>query len=100
MQFADADVDPGFARQMSFFSTHLLLLFAMRMTAMFVFTSSTIGKATGILPSWFAYIGYVVGILLLLSATFASWFALLFAVWVFALCIVITVSSSRAPDAD
>jgi len=50
--------------------------------------SSSIGRATGLIPRWFAYAGYVVGLVLLLSYTVAAWFALLFAAWVLVLCIV------------
>ena len=67
----------------------VLLGFGMRMTSMFVFTSSSIGRATGLIPKWFAYVGYVVGLVLLLAFTVAAWFALLFPVWVLVLCILI-----------
>jgi hypothetical protein len=89
LEFANAEMDPNFARQLPLFSTTLLLGFAMRMTAMFVFTSSSIGKATKLVPNWFAYLGYLVGVFLLLSASFTGWFALVFPVWVILLCAVI-----------
>ncbi len=99
IQFADASVDPLFARQMSYFAANVLLMFGMRMTSMFVFTSTSIGRGAGLIPNWFGYLGYLVGIALLLSATFSAWFALLFAAWVFVLCIIILVYSGRAPAA-
>ncbi len=46
LQFASAEMDPNFARQLPIFSSTLLIGFAMRMTAMFVFTTSSIGLAT------------------------------------------------------
>lgn len=99
VQFADANVDPLFARQMSFFSTNVILMFGMRMASMFVFTSSSIGRGAGLIPNWFGYIGYAVGVLLLLSATFSAWFALLFPAWVVVACIIILWYSSRSPAA-
>jgi hypothetical protein len=95
MQFANAQTDPLAARILPLFSTTVLLGFGMRMASMFAISSTSIGKATGIIPSWFAWIGYIVGVLLLLSFSFATWFAALFAVWVIALCIILLVGRSR-----
>ena len=89
MQFANLQTDPLAARILPIFSMTVLLGFGMRMASMFVFTSSSIGRATGLIPKWFAYVGYVVGLVLLLAFTVAAWFALLFPVWVLVLCIII-----------
>jgi hypothetical protein len=95
LQFANAEMDPNFARQLPLFSTTLLIAFAMRMTAMFVFTSSGIGLAAGLMPPWFAYLGYAVGVFLLLSASITSWFALVFPVWVILLSLIVWWRTSR-----
>jgi hypothetical protein len=55
-----------------------LFVFSFRMAAMFVFTTSAIGRASGILPRPFVWSGYAVGLFLLLSAGFEGWFALAF----------------------
>lgn len=89
VDFAGAEPDPAVARVLPLLGTTVLLFFAMRMAAMFVFTSSSIGLATGLLPKWFAYLGYVVGLALLLAFSVAAWFALLFAAWVLSLCLII-----------
>jgi len=89
IDFAGAEPDPAVARVLPLLGGTVLLFFAMRMAAMFVFTSSSIGLATGLLPKWFAYLGYVVGVALLLAFSVAAWFALLFAAWVLALCILV-----------
>ncbi len=96
LQFADATADPLFARQMSYFSVNVLLMFGMRMASMFVFTSSSMGRGAGLIPGWFGYVGYIVGILLLLAGSFSAWFALLFPVWVVILCIIILVYARRS----
>jgi hypothetical protein len=49
----------------------------MRMAAMFVFTTSAIGRPAGILPRRFAYAGFAAGGFLLLTATFTPLFVLL-----------------------
>jgi len=89
MKFASLQTDPVAARVLPIFSMTVLLGFGMRMASMFVLTSSSIGRATGLIPKWFAYVGYVVGLVLLLAFTVAAWFALLFAIWVLAVCIII-----------
>lgn len=99
LQFGGAETDPLFARQMSYFSTNVLLMFGMRMASMFVFTSTSMGRGAGFIPNWFGYLGYVVGVLLLLSASFSTWFALLFPAWVVVFCIIVLVYSGRAPAA-
>lgn len=86
MQFADMQADPVAVRILPFYSSTLLVMFAMRMASMFVFTTVSIGWATRLIPSWFRWLSYLVGVLLLLAATFAAWFALLFAGWVLVLC--------------
>jgi hypothetical protein len=101
LRFASADVDPLFARQLPLFATTLLVGFALRMAAMFVFTSSTMGKACGLLPGWFSYLGYAVGLLLLLAYSVSSWLALVFPAWVASFCILLVVRLLRTrPGAE
>ncbi len=88
-QLARGPVDPGAARQFPVFGESLILFFAMRMAAMFVFTTSGIGRSARILPRWFALIGYAVGLLLLLSATFSPLLVLVFPAWVLALSLIL-----------
>jgi hypothetical protein len=99
MQYARGPVDPMLARQLPQLSSTILLVFAMRMAAMFVFTTSNIGRATGVLPRWFVYLGFAVGLFLLLSATFNRILALVFPVWVLLLCAIL-FTRARAIPAD
>jgi hypothetical protein len=99
MQFASLQADPVAVRILPLYSSTLLVMFAMRMAAMFVFTTVSIGWATGLVPSWFRWLSYLVGVLLLLAATFAAWFVLLFAGWVFVLCGLILWRRAQAPGA-
>ena len=69
MEFSTGQVDPMMARQLPQLSSTILIVFAMRMAAMFVFTTSSIGRSAGILPRWYVMAGYAVGLFLLLSAT-------------------------------
>jgi hypothetical protein len=85
VQFADGDVNPDVARQFPVYGTTVIFVFAFRMAAMFVFTTSAILLRAGILPRWFAWMGYAVATFLLLSASFEQWFVLVFPVWLLVL---------------
>ena len=67
VEFSKGDVDPVAAYQFPQFGSTLILVFALRMAAMFVVTTSTIGRTSHVLPPWFAWSGYLVGIFLLLE---------------------------------
>ena len=75
----------------------LTLFFWMRMAAMFVFTTSAIGRSAGILPRWFAYAGFAVGACLLLTATFSPFLVRLFPAWVLVLFVLLVDWARRIP---
>jgi hypothetical protein len=97
VELSAAQVDPAVARQLPLFGSTLLLVFAMRMASVFVFTTSTIGRTTGVLPRWFTFAGYAVGAFLLLSATFSPALVLVFPVWVLILSILLLLRARRLP---
>jgi hypothetical protein len=72
-------------------------VFSFRMAAMFVFITSAIGRASGILSCPFVWSGYAVGLFLLLSAGFEGWFALVFPLWLLALTGILLVRARRIP---
>lgn len=63
----------------------LLGQFGARMAAVFALTVSTAGRRAGTLPAPAAALGYVCGILLLLTPPMPEWAQLLFPLWVLAL---------------
>ena len=83
------------ARQLPLLGNTLLLVFAMRMAAVFVFSASTIGRTAGVLPRWFAFAGYPVGAFLLLSATFSPALVLVFPGWVLAVSVYFLIRNLR-----
>jgi hypothetical protein len=85
IEFADGDVDPDIARQFPVFGSTVVFVFAFRMAAMFVFTTSAILLRAEILPRWFTWSGYAVATFLLLSASFVQWFVLVFPLWLLVL---------------
>jgi hypothetical protein len=79
------------------FGSLKMLFFAMRMAAMFVFTTSAIGRKAGILPKWFGWIGFAVGLFLLLSAAFTPLLVLVFPAWVLGLSLILLRKAREIP---
>lgn len=59
----------------------LINTFGMRMAAVFMFVTSTIGLRTAALARWVSFAGFACGLVLLLIITEFAWIALLFPVW-------------------
>jgi hypothetical protein len=97
LQFAEGPVDPVTARQFPIFGQTVVLFFAMRMAAMFVFTTSAIGRSARILPRWFALAGFLVGLFLLLSASFTPLLILVFPAWVLILSVFLMGRARSIP---
>ncbi len=97
IEFAGAPVDPVAARQFPIFGQTVILFFAMRMAAMFVFTTSAIGRSAGILPRWFALLGFAVGVFLLLTASFVPQVVLVFPTWVLILSLILLRRARSIP---
>ena len=97
VQYAGGEFDPASAREFPVFGSSIVLFFAMRMAAMFVFTTSSIGRGSGILPTWFVVAGFVVGLFLLFSATFSPLLVMAFPGWVFVLSLLLLRIAWRIP---
>ncbi|WP_426368495.1 hypothetical protein [Streptomyces sp. E-08] len=63
----------------------LLTTYAMRMAAVFVITTSTIGHRIGILPRPLTVVGYLAGLTLLVVGASVPWSELVFPAWVLVL---------------
>lgn len=77
------------------YGNSLFFVFASRMGAMFVFSTSGIARETEVLPKWFVWIGYVVGLFMLLSSSFNQALFFVFPVWTLVLCILVLVHFSH-----
>jgi hypothetical protein len=91
------EIEPTMARLFPRYGGALLLVFAMRMAAVFVVTTSTIGRLHRILPAWFVWTGYAVGLFLLLSATISPLLILVFPVWVLVLSVILLGRARQLP---
>jgi hypothetical protein len=60
----------------------LLFALATRAAAVFMVATATIGVRSGVFPRWFALVGYLLGLVLLIAVSFVDWFILVLPVWV------------------
>jgi len=60
----------------------LMNTFGMRMAAVFMFVTSSIGLRTAVLARWVSFVGFGCGLVLLLVITDFAWITLLFPLWV------------------
>src|SRR5215469_6822881 len=75
-------------------------VYGIKMAGVFMFSTSTILLRTGIVPRWIAFLGYVLGAMLLLSIGIIVWVPLVFPVWVFLISAAILLEHHpRLPEA-
>ncbi|MCC6314468.1 MAG: hypothetical protein IT337_10695 [Thermomicrobiales bacterium] len=92
VELADYPVDAAIARQFSVFSRTLLMIFGMRMAAIFVTSTARLGDGAGILPRWFVVGSYAVAAALFLAATLGAWLVVVFPLWMLVLSGLIWMS--------
>ena len=78
-QEAPTAVEIEAARALSY---TLLFAFATRAAAVFLLATATIGIKSSTFPRWFAWTGYLLGVLLLLAVAFWDWVVLVLPAWV------------------
>ncbi len=86
-----------FGRRMSH---ELMVIYAIRMAAVFMIAASTILRRLTLAPRWLALSGYAIAIVLLVSVGFFPWIEFAFPAWVLALSVyILVVGSGRAQAA-
>lgn len=78
----------------------LLSSYATRMASVFTMSTTTIGHHLRIFPNWLAWLGYLVGLGLLLVVSTAAWFVLAFPLWMLALSSYLLVVNFRPQHAE
>jgi hypothetical protein len=73
----------------------LMVIYAMRMAAVFILATTTILRRTRLAPRWLVVSGYLAAIVLLLTVGFFSWVELVFPAWVLVLSLYVLISSVR-----
>lgn len=80
------------------YGSSLFLIFALRMAAMVVFTTTRLSLGRGVLPTWFVYAGFPVGLLLLLTSTLDPVLVVVFPIWLAVLAILLLQRARRLPN--
>ncbi|MFI0965056.1 hypothetical protein ACH4S8_27215 [Streptomyces sp. NPDC021080] len=89
---AESQQGPSFGSR---FAYALLTTYAMRMAAVFIITTSTIGRRLGVLPRPLVVVGYLAGLTLLVAGTGVPWSELVFPAW--ALLLSLNILWGRRP---
>jgi len=85
-----------FARAVTY---EILNLYAVKMAAVFMISTSTLAIRTGIIVRWIAFLGYAFALFLLLSGRYIEWILMLFPLWVLLVSIYILIDNlRRAPQ--
>jgi hypothetical protein len=75
-------IDPVLAKQFPLYGRVLLLVFGLRMAAIFVLATTNIGQRAKLYPHWFVLASYLVAALLLLTASLNRWLVVVFPLWI------------------
>ncbi len=75
--------------------TRSMNTFGMKMAAIFMFVTSMIGLRTAVLARWVSFVGFTLGLLLLLVIADFAWIALVFPFWVLLVSTYILVADFR-----
>ena len=59
----------------------LINLYAVRMGAVFILSTTTIGIRTQVIPPWLAFVGFAAGAILLFGVSFSTWVNLVLPAW-------------------
>ncbi|MBT2408642.1 MULTISPECIES: hypothetical protein [unclassified Streptomyces] len=90
----DADQPQDFGRHYAY---TLLMTYGMRMAAVFVFATSTIGRRLGVFPRWLTLAGSVAGLVLLVIGSAVPWSELVFPAWSLIVSLYILRARRRSP---
>jgi hypothetical protein len=82
----------AFARSLTFI---LMNVYATKMAAVFMITTSTVAAYTGFVPRYVAYLGYPLALLILFGSQYRDWSFFVFPIWVLLLSSQILVDNYR-----
>jgi hypothetical protein len=83
-----------FARALTYDVMHI---YAFKMAAVFMITTSTLAVRTRVTPLWIAALGYASAVLLLIGSGYFDWVLFVFPCWVLLVSIYILVDNLRQP---
>jgi hypothetical protein len=73
----------------------IMNLYAVKMAAVFMVSTSTLAIRTGIIARWMGFLGYAFALFLLLSGRYIEWILMLFPIWVLLISIRILIDNLR-----
>ena len=73
----------------------IMNLYAVKMAAVFMISTSTLAIRTGFIARWIAFLGYAFALFLLLSGRYVEWILMLFPMWVLLVSIHILIDNLR-----
>ena len=79
-----------FARAASYI---IVNVYAIKMAAVFMISTSTVVIRTGIAPRWIAFLGFLLALLLLIGSFFISWSFAVLPFWVFLISVYILIDN-------
>ena len=85
----------AFARAASY---EIMNLYAAKMAAVFMVSTSTVAIRTGLFARWIAFIGYASALFLLLSGRYVAWIIMVFPLWVLLVSIYILIDTFTSPQ--
>ena len=79
-----------FARAASYI---IMNVYALKMAAVFMISTSTVVIRTGIAPRWIAFLGFLLALMLLIGSFFISWSFAVLPFWVFLISVYILIDN-------
>jgi len=79
-----------FARAASYI---IMNVYALKMAAVFMISTSTVVIRTGIAPRWIAFLGFALALMLLIGSFFVSWSFAVLPFWVFLISVYILIDN-------
>jgi len=76
-------------------SAQILNIFSLRMAAVFIMSTASLGLRTRYIPRWVSVMGFIFSLLLLVSTRFVDWLPLVFPCWIFIISVYILVNNFR-----
>jgi hypothetical protein len=77
-------------------TTYIVMnVYAIKMAAVFMISSSTVVIYTGIAPRWIAYVGYVLALAILIGSYYIAWSFAVLPVWVFLISLYVLIDNLR-----
>jgi hypothetical protein len=71
----------------------IMNVYAVKMAAVFMFSTSTVVIYTGIAPRWIAYAGYLLALVILIGSYYITWSFAVLPAWVFLISIYILIDN-------